>query len=255
MGCLFGCATKFRRGPLMPGLVVVDKRPERIALPEVGCFSTIPPDRIDQVRPGDRKKRSAASSGGFRSTIVGVEADQPSHPFREERTEHVVATLEQLAALVRGRLVGDGQVAIQAARPVTEAGPGDITFVDDERYARLLRDSPASAAIVGPHFRVEPQEKRIARIEVDDPRSAFIAVRQHLSGELTDRWTGVHEKAYVAPTAKLAEGVAVYPFALRRRKLRDRRELHASIPAPSSATTASSARTSSSTPTSSSTKA
>src|SRR3954447_22754135 len=77
----------------------------------------------------------------------------PSAPFREERETRVAATVEQLAALVRGRLVGDGNVAIQSARPVAEAGPGDITFIDDERYAKNLRTSQASAAIVGPHFR------------------------------------------------------------------------------------------------------
>ena len=64
----------------------------------------------------------------------------------------MVATVEQLAALVRGRLVGDGSVPIHSARPVGEAGPGDITFIENERYAKLLRTSPASAAIVGPHF-------------------------------------------------------------------------------------------------------
>lgn len=123
----------------------------------------------------------------------------------------MVATLEQLAALVRGRLVGDGQVSIQAARPVNEAGPGDITFVDDERYARLLRGSPASAAIVGPHFPVDHRE--LPRIEVDDPRSAFITVRTHLKGVLGGRWQGVHERAYVAPSATVGKGVAVYPLA------------------------------------------
>jgi UDP-3-O-[3-hydroxymyristoyl] glucosamine N-acyltransferase len=123
----------------------------------------------------------------------------------------VVATLEQLAALVRGRVVGDGKVSIQSARPVTEAGPGDITFVDDERYAKLLRGSPASAAIVGPHFKVEPSA--LPRIEVDDPRTAFITVRLHLKGEGKARWIGTHERAYVDPTARIGANVAIYPFA------------------------------------------
>jgi len=44
---------------------------------------------------------------------------------------------EQLAALVHGRLVGDGTISIHAARPVGEAGPGDITFIENERYAKI----------------------------------------------------------------------------------------------------------------------
>ena len=126
----------------------------------------------------------------------------------------MVATVEQLAALVRGRLVGDGSVSIRSARPVAEAGPGDITFIESERYAKLLRSSPASAAIVGPHFNHNrPSIKDdLAVIEVDDPISAFVAVRNHLSGEQPPRWTGIHPQACVAATARMGTNVAVYPF-------------------------------------------
>ena len=126
----------------------------------------------------------------------------------------MVATVEQLAALVRGRLVGDGSVSIRSARPVAEAGPGDITFIESERYAKLLRSSPASAAIVGPHFNHNrPSIKDdLAVIEVDDPISAFVAVRNHLSGEQPPRWTGIHPQACVAATARIGTNVAIYPF-------------------------------------------
>jgi UDP-3-O-[3-hydroxymyristoyl] glucosamine N-acyltransferase len=127
----------------------------------------------------------------------------------------VVATVEQLAALVRGRLVGDGKVPIHSARPVAEAGPGDITFIESERYAKLLRSSPASAAIVGPHFNrnLPAVQQDLAVIEVDDPIAAFVTVRKHLSGEHKPRWTGIHPQAFVAPTARIGARVAIYPFA------------------------------------------
>jgi UDP-3-O-[3-hydroxymyristoyl] glucosamine N-acyltransferase len=126
----------------------------------------------------------------------------------------VAATVEQLAALVRGRLVGDGTVSIHSARPVTEAGPGDITFIESERYAKLLRTSPASAALVGPHFQRQPSALKddLAVIEVDDPITAFVAVRRHLAGEQKSRWIGIHPQACVSPTARIGENVAVYPF-------------------------------------------
>ena len=123
----------------------------------------------------------------------------------------MVATVEQLAELVRGRLVGDGSVSIQSARPVAEAGPGDITFIENDRFAKLLRSSPASAAIVGPHFSAGRNEvgQSLAVIEVDDPMSAFLAVRTHLIGEQTKQWTGIHPQAYVAPTAQLGKDVTL----------------------------------------------
>jgi UDP-3-O-[3-hydroxymyristoyl] glucosamine N-acyltransferase len=126
----------------------------------------------------------------------------------------VAATVEQLAALVRGRLVGDGTVSIHSARPVSEAGPGDITFIESERYARFLRTSPASAALVGPHFRQSSPAIKddLAVIEVDDPITAFVTVRQHLSGAQKSRWIGIHPQACVASTAKIGDNVAIYPF-------------------------------------------
>src|SRR4051794_21592592 len=135
-----------------------------------------------------------------------------SAPFREERKSPVVATVEQLAALVRGRLVGDGSVPIRSARPVGEAGPGDITFIENERYARMLRTSPASAAIVGPHFKPIGAESSLPLIEVEDPILAFLSVRTHLGGAAKPRWSGVHPQAWVAPTAKIGADVAIYPF-------------------------------------------
>jgi len=125
----------------------------------------------------------------------------------------VVATVEQLAALVRGRLVGDGSISIHSARPVGEAGPGDITFIENERYAKMLRTSPASAAIVGPHFKPAAAEPNLPVIEVDDPMGAFLAVRSHLGGAEKPRWVGVHPQAWVAPTAVIGKDVAIYPFA------------------------------------------
>jgi UDP-3-O-[3-hydroxymyristoyl] glucosamine N-acyltransferase len=123
----------------------------------------------------------------------------------------VAATVEQLAALVRGRLEGDGSVPITSARPVDEAGPGDITFIESERYARLLKASPASAAIVGPHFK-SMGKPDMPVIEVDDPISAFLAVRTHLVGAGKPRWTGVHKMAAVAESAVIGNDVAVHAF-------------------------------------------
>jgi UDP-3-O-[3-hydroxymyristoyl] glucosamine N-acyltransferase len=112
-------------------------------------------------------------------------------------------------------LVGDGSVAIRAARPVGEAGPGDITFIEGERYAKQLRSSPASAAIVGPHFTVthKDAEASLPVIEVDDPMAAFLTVRTHLSGGHRPRWTGTHPQSSVAASAKIGQDVAIYPFA------------------------------------------
>jgi UDP-3-O-[3-hydroxymyristoyl] glucosamine N-acyltransferase len=153
-------------------------------------------------------------SGPF-STPAAAKTQVLVFSFQGRKEKAVVATVEQLAELVRGRLVGDGTLAIRSARTIAEAGPGDITFIENERFAKLLKGSPASAAIVGPHFNRARQEavSSLTVIEVDDPMGAFLAVRTHLNGEVAPRWTGVHPQAWVAPTAHIGADVAIYPFA------------------------------------------
>lgn len=123
------------------------------------------------------------------------------------------ATVSELAALVRGHVLGNGSVDIKAARAVSEAGPGDITFLDDERYAKQFRGCRASAALVGPHFKMEPEAAGPLLIEVEDPRGAFIKIRQALDENAGQRWSGTHPRAFVAASARIGEDVAIFPLA------------------------------------------
>ena len=131
---------------------------------------------------------------------------------RKKGSQPSGATVKQLAAMVRGRLIGDGELAIDSARPVAEAGPRDITFVDDESYAKMLRASPAAAAIVGPHFKLPPIDRPITVIEVEDPRRAFVEINDYLRGDVKPRWAGIDARAAVAANAKIGSGAAIYAF-------------------------------------------
>ena len=51
-------------------------------------------------------------------------------------------TVQQLAELVSGRVVGDGSQPIVAARPLGEACSGDITFVENEQPCRAVSRLP-----------------------------------------------------------------------------------------------------------------
>ena len=152
----------------------------------------------------------------------------------------MVATVEQLAELVRGRLVGDGSVSIRSARPVGEAGPGDITFIENDRFAKLLRTSPASAAIVGPHFQRRSSGRartwRSSRSMTRSRPSSRSAPIWSAEAAALDRYS---PQACVAPSAQIGEDVADLSLRVRRRgcghrrrhdpasRRRDRRRLHA----------------------------
>jgi UDP-3-O-[3-hydroxymyristoyl] glucosamine N-acyltransferase len=122
-------------------------------------------------------------------------------------------TLEDLAVLIGGRLVGDGAVAIVAAQPLERAGTGDITFIEEEKHLRWLLEGQASAALVGRSLAPLMEGASFPWVEVEDPLVAFLAVRAHLGAAARPRWTGIHPLAHVAESATIGEDVAVHPFA------------------------------------------
>ena len=57
-------------------------------------------------------------------------------------------TVRELATLVGGEVYGDGDLPISAARPLHDARPGQITFLEHDRHLPDLYACPASAAVV-----------------------------------------------------------------------------------------------------------
>lgn len=117
-------------------------------------------------------------------------------------------TVGQLAELVQGRLVGDGAALVHAARPLKEAGPGDVTFLEDPKYARQLSASHATAVFAKTH----PEPNGMAVIEVDDPLTAFLTVYKHLHVPVATAVHGMDARASIHPTAKLGMDASVQAF-------------------------------------------
>jgi len=115
-------------------------------------------------------------------------------------------TLGELAALVNGRVVGDASTGIAGVAGVREAGPGDITFAADSRYASRLKDSKASAAVVSPEIDVE---NRLPVIVVGNPEEAFSKIIECFAPPVVSCAPGVHPSAVVAGDVRLGRDVAV----------------------------------------------
>jgi len=56
--------------------------------------------------------------------------------------------LQDLAARIDCRLEGDGDIEIRGVAGIGEAGPGDLTFFANPKYAAELRTTRASAVIL-----------------------------------------------------------------------------------------------------------
>jgi UDP-3-O-[3-hydroxymyristoyl] glucosamine N-acyltransferase len=122
----------------------------------------------------------------------------------------VTVTLQQLAELVHGQVIGNPDLVIHAARPLSEAQPGDITFVEDDKHAVQLEGCRASAAVVPAS---SPAANGLALIEVADPLSAFVTIVRHLQGHAEPAPHGIDPQAYLHPTVTVGENPSVFPFA------------------------------------------
>jgi UDP-3-O-[3-hydroxymyristoyl] glucosamine N-acyltransferase len=121
----------------------------------------------------------------------------------------VSVTLRQLAELVQGELCGDGDLVLHAARPLNEAQPGDITFIEKPKQAQQLHDSRASAVVVPPTVATNG----LPAIRVADPLTAFAAIFRHLHGRTEAAPPGIDPRSDIHPGAQLGAGVGIGPFA------------------------------------------
>ena len=116
-------------------------------------------------------------------------------------------TLRELADLLGCRLEGDGDLLITRVADLASAGPGDVTFFFNPKYARALADTRASAVIAADDVPVPA-----AALRTREPYVAFARALALLHPQPAPP-AGVHPTAVIDPTAVLGEDVSVGPYA------------------------------------------
>lgn len=117
-----------------------------------------------------------------------------------------MATLKELAELVGGTVVGDGECRIERLATLDTAGPGDITFVSNPKYLKGIAQCKASAVIVAPGIEVQG----FPLIVCSNPYLAFAKVLTFLQVRRPEP-QGIMAGAIVHPGARLGRGVTVHP--------------------------------------------
>jgi UDP-3-O-[3-hydroxymyristoyl] glucosamine N-acyltransferase len=119
-------------------------------------------------------------------------------------------TLQEIARLVNGELVGDPKTVITGISGIKEAKEGDITFLANSKYLSLLHHTKASAIITSRD--ISNSSKPLIRTE--SPSLAFAKVVSLVLPDDTKRPSGLHPTAIVSPTAKLGKNVAVGAYTV-----------------------------------------
>ncbi|HET8783512.1 MAG TPA: UDP-3-O-(3-hydroxymyristoyl)glucosamine N-acyltransferase [Pyrinomonadaceae bacterium] len=113
--------------------------------------------------------------------------------------------VQQLAEIVNGRLVGDGETEIVRIADLEQARKGEIAYVDNEKFMPAALESRASCLIV-------PNGEKFSNrtlIEVSNPKLAFAQIGAVLYPSA--RQPGIHPTAVVAETADVAPTAHIGP--------------------------------------------
>ncbi|MFO1183969.1 MAG: UDP-3-O-(3-hydroxymyristoyl)glucosamine N-acyltransferase [Bauldia sp.] len=112
----------------------------------------------------------------------------------------------------------DADRAITRLAPLDQAGPSDLSFMDNPRYAGELAGTHAGICLTAPRFlsAVPPRSVAIpsSRVHRDLAIVAGLLFPQALRPLAVTATVGISPAAYVDPGARLEDGVTVEPMAV-----------------------------------------
>jgi UDP-3-O-[3-hydroxymyristoyl] glucosamine N-acyltransferase len=117
--------------------------------------------------------------------------------------------LGELATRLGAELRGDAELEVTGVKGIEEAGPTEITFVANPRYAGLARKTRAAAVLVEPGF----QEISAATLRIKNPYLAFSRALG-LFYQPPVYSPGIHHTAVIDPSAEIGEGAHIGAYVV-----------------------------------------
>ena len=116
--------------------------------------------------------------------------------------------LKEIALKFKGSIEGSTDVVISQLSKIETAKPGSITFLANEKYAKFLYSTEASAIIVEKNLVLETPIKS-SLIRVDDPFAVFTNLLLDQAKQKENLKTGIHSSAVINPLAKLGKDIFI----------------------------------------------
>ena len=115
-------------------------------------------------------------------------------------------TINQLAELLEGEVIGNGETTVEKIGPLDKAGPGTLSFLHNPKYESQLYTTKAEAVIVNKKLQLkEPVQP--ALIAVDDPYSSLTILLKQYQKLTEPVKEGVEEPAYIGNDATVGDSV------------------------------------------------
>jgi len=113
--------------------------------------------------------------------------------------------LSQIAGIVSGDLEGE-DLEITGIATLEEANPGQVTFLSNTKYAKLVPTTKASAIILDRKF---DKPAKLSVIRADDPYVATLMTVKLFHPDPKPEFYGIHSSAVISKSAVLGENVTV----------------------------------------------
>ena len=127
-----------------------------------------------------------------------------------EKGDQVRKSLAEIAKVVGGEVIGDGDFVITNVSGIKEAREGDLTFVANSKYFNLVEKTKASAIITPRDLDV--RDKMV--IKADNPSLAFAKAVSLFVEDSPLSYDGIHPTAIIADDAILGPNVQIGPYAV-----------------------------------------
>lgn len=119
-------------------------------------------------------------------------------------------TLAEIAAMVKGEVIGDKNLVITGLSGIKEAKPGDLTFIANPKYISLSKATKASAVLAPLNIKIPG--KSIIRTE--NPSLAFAHIASLMVEEGAFLPKGIHKTAIIAKDASVGKNVSIGAYTV-----------------------------------------
>jgi UDP-3-O-[3-hydroxymyristoyl] glucosamine N-acyltransferase len=119
-------------------------------------------------------------------------------------------TVKEVAQLVGGTVIGDEAQVLTGISSLTEANPGDISFLANPKYDTFLADTRASAVLVAsPH-----QAPNLVQVVVPNPDFAFARVVASYGPKAVPPPPGIHPTAVIGERVTLGQQLTIGAYVV-----------------------------------------
>jgi len=119
-------------------------------------------------------------------------------------------TLNEIARLIDGKVVGDGDILITGVSGIKEAAEGDITFLANPKYSPLMDKTRAAAIITS----IDAQKTSKPVILTENPSLAFAKIISMFMPDDAGHPEGIDYTVVMGKNVALGKDVAIGPYVV-----------------------------------------